>query len=1207
VWAKNTLYGVGGTKEKPTKAATGRQYVNVLLGDFTDSTFAWYSGRQRLASNPYGPFPYGSSAADDQAANLRWFNFLTIGDSISPFSPDSSIVGSLSNFYFDFTYKKCWWYGTVAYGSGGRTRTASRSGTAPATAYLQAVITACDATVNYYQGGAMNNLIVVHPGPGQEESGDTGDIWSMSMTGLALTSGEGSISRCIACPQNAQLGVFAHELFHQVGGPDLYDYGYSGTPYGEWSLMDNGSWNGIVEGGDSPAFPGALLTYDINGYIHTGIDGWLTQTDSISSARLGDGEYTIAALDSAGEARRSNVTTGTRLWRIRNNTFRDSGQTFFVELRNRTPPYERGLSENGLIITHIDTRMSGGSRFNDGPPTVKYYYAWVEQPGFNPNLNYAAGDSTFPRTPSNAAYSANDISGGGYTENAIDSLTIPNCKSNRGALNGAGVGNGPWIYDISSEGPTMTFKVARTGFAISNPLVAYNAATVKDPLIGGMANNNNSMLDPWEEDSIIVNLRNNGTAITAGAACSLYVVDGGAGNWATVKTPGWVTVGGGAIPLDGSGVSLATTINISKDVPKFTDIVFGYKFRSTTPAYTTDGQFTLRVSGFNIVKVYDFVNVAPQGTSGFANRIQPADIAIYKDTMYVANAQLNLAAWGTRIHKVKLNTTNNPLLTSDTVGSLNNMVSSHNVNKYLGGIDVDNSGKLWWTCQDSVFGSNRNNVRINSFRAPNVSWGGTPMKRVRGLGIGPLTIDTVGVDCMPGDSVMLYFQNYYDAAAAGSGAESLWVTSRVTGVGLGVRTKAWAFQDSAWGATSYGGANGYSWWNGRALDYDGSNVWTSSVWMNILMRRNVTISGTTAPIIETMPGPSSYGVYGTYGMALESTDSLGVQYAPAGTVTYVRGLKGTRHYMYCASMDEGKVYKVDITGWMLPTPPDSMKVVDTGSDNVITWWKSNVDVQKIPQYIVYRQAPGATTPPTAADELARVQHVYGAGISNSYTDVGGGTKAAYVYSVKSVNFYGEGSWGASVNASPLAIEDVNFTSAPVINGVTLEWATVSGYNSYKWLIKRSTDDQDYQVIATVPGSAPSPYGQKYSYTDQVETAGIYYYQLYDGNGTLKGKLSATVGKTPLNYELSQNCPNPVGRGSTKISYALKSPGKVSLVVYNVLGEQVRTLDNGTRPAGFYDVSWNGADDHGQQVSNGIYFYKLISGNFQSTKKLTVLK
>ncbi|HAD81922.1 TPA: hypothetical protein DCG35_05530, partial [Candidatus Edwardsbacteria bacterium] len=262
-WSTDMLYGVGGTKENPTKAASGRNYMNMVLGDFSDSTFAWYSGTEKAGQNPYGRFPYDATATNNHAlANTKFFWFLAFGDSISPYVPDSTGVGGMSNYYYDFTYKKCWWYGSVsAIVATGITRAnAVASGGAPSSTYYTPALNGADASVDYDQdnNGVADGLILVHPGPGQEESGDTRDIWSMSMTGSFGTRDGVTISKLIVCPQNGQLGVFAHEMFHQIGGPDLYDYGYSGTPWGEWSLMDNGSWNGI-EGGDQPSFPGGHL------------------------------------------------------------------------------------------------------------------------------------------------------------------------------------------------------------------------------------------------------------------------------------------------------------------------------------------------------------------------------------------------------------------------------------------------------------------------------------------------------------------------------------------------------------------------------------------------------------------------------------------------------------------------------------------------------------------------------------------------------------------------------------------------------------------------------------------------------------------------------------------------------------------------------------------------------------------------------------
>ncbi|MDO9026754.1 MAG: immune inhibitor A, partial [bacterium] len=1175
------LYGKDQTKLSAAKAASGRQYMNVVLGDFSDSTFAWYAGTEKAGQNPYSPFAYDHSAANNHAlATANWFNFLAYGDSIAPYVPDSSKVGSMSNFYYDFTMKKCWWFGTVSpVIATGITRVNSVSGDAPSSTYYTAALNGADATVDYdnNDNGVADGLILVHPGPGQEESGDTKDIWSMSMTGSFGTRDGVSIGELIACPQNGQLGVFAHEMFHQIGGPDLYDYGYSGTPWGEWSLMDNGSYNGN-NGGDKPAFPGGHLQYDVDGHIETGIDGWLTagaagNTDSISSAYRGDGQYTIAALDSSGEARRGHPTSGIRLWRLRNMAFRDSGQVFLVELRNRTPPYEEGLPENGLIITHIDTRMGGGSRFNDGPPTVKYYYSWVEQPGINPNNAYAAGDSSFPRSCANAAYSAQDISAGGYAENAIDSLSIPNCKTNRGTGNGGG--NGPWIYDVSVEGPTMTFKVARTGFAATAPLVGYQSSVVLDPVMLYTANNNNAMFDPWEYDSVKVTVINTGAAITAGAQCSLYVTDGEA--WATITNPGWKNLGAGTIATNGTAQSLTFAVSIKKDAPKFYDITFGVKIRSSAPSYSGTSYFTQRISGLAIVKTYDFQDIRVGGTT-WDWRLMPSSVAVLADTVFIANANLDHATFASRLYAVRKNTTNNPLLPADTIRSINNRGSVHVATKYAGGIDIDNAGQLWISLQDSIYGFNRATTVNNAFRMPNVSWGGTPMLRIRGVAMGPAVIDTIGPDPLPGDSLWTYWQNY-DAYS-----ESLIVVRKPAS---GTTTKVQGF---SWNETAYGASTsgvGGQWWNGRALENDGSSIWTSSVWLNYLIRRNP-VNG---QLIDIMSGPSSYGVYGTYGMGMEATNAAGVPYAPVGTAAYVPYAVGNKHYLYCASMDEGKVYKVDVTGLVAATPPDSVKVtILTATSNRIDWWKANDNTQKVKSYNIYRQPLGTTTPPTSGDLLATVNNVYGGPTTHTYTDNSAkGGKAAWVYTVNSANYYSGGTWGASVNAPAQAVELTSFAASTSDNSVTLQWATASELNNYQWIVKRSADGVNYQDVATLEGAGTNPYGKTYTHTDVVAAEGIYYYQLYnvnsDGHQSLSGQLIETVGRIPVTYELSQNYPNPVGRSATKVAFALKNPGKVSLVVYNVLGEQVKTLANDTRKAGFYTVTWNGTDDNGRQVSN----------------------
>lgn len=92
----------------------------------------------------------------------------------------------------------------------------------------------------------------------------------------------------------------------------------------------------------------------------------------------------------------------------------------------------------------------------------------------------------------------------------------------------------------------------------------------------------------------------------------------------------------------------------------------------------------------------------------------------------------------------------------------------------------------------------------------------------------------------------------------------------------------------------------------------------------------------------------------------------------------------------------------------------------------------------------------------------------------------------------------------------------------------------------------------------------------------------------------------------VNNSLLNNYPNPFNPQTT-ISYNLKSDSNVSLNVYNMLGQKVRTLVSGEQRNGSHSVVWNGKDNRGNSVSSGIYFYKLKTDSFTSTKKMVLMK
>ena len=95
-------------------------------------------------------------------------------------------------------------------------------------------------------------------------------------------------------------------------------------------------------------------------------------------------------------------------------------------------------------------------------------------------------------------------------------------------------------------------------------------------------------------------------------------------------------------------------------------------------------------------------------------------------------------------------------------------------------------------------------------------------------------------------------------------------------------------------------------------------------------------------------------------------------------------------------------------------------------------------------------------------------------------------------------------------------------------------------------------------------------------------------------------------ETPTSFSLSQNFPNPFNP-STVISYALPTNSFVSLIIYDLLGREVKTLVNNDQNSGTYKVQWNGENNFGSKVSSGLYIYTIRSGQFNESRKMVLLK
>jgi len=152
----------------------------------------------------------------------------------------------------------------------------------------------------------------------------------------------------------------------------------------------------------------------------------------------------------------------------------------------------------------------------------------------------------------------------------------------------------------------------------------------------------------------------------------------------------------------------------------------------------------------------------------------------------------------------------------------------------------------------------------------------------------------------------------------------------------------------------------------------------------------------------------------------------------------------------------------------------------------------------------------------------------------------------------------------------------------------------SGYSSESWSVlssalslAKNTITQNYSATISAADSLENAKNNLTTAINNLVTTGI---DEDNSNSNL-----------PKAFVLSQNFPNPFNP-TTKIDYSIPQSGHISLKVFNLLGQEVKTLFNGFRNAGSYTVKFDGTG-----LGSGIYFYKLQTNKFTSIKKMLLLK
>ncbi|MCH7521018.1 MAG: T9SS type A sorting domain-containing protein, partial [Candidatus Marinimicrobia bacterium] len=139
-----------------------------------------------------------------------------------------------------------------------------------------------------------------------------------------------------------------------------------------------------------------------------------------------------------------------------------------------------------------------------------------------------------------------------------------------------------------------------------------------------------------------------------------------------------------------------------------------------------------------------------------------------------------------------------------------------------------------------------------------------------------------------------------------------------------------------------------------------------------------------------------------------------------------------------------------------------------------------------------------------------------------------------------------------------------------------------------------------QVVDLLPGSAPlviTDYREEFPYHLKIVAGSASY---------VESTTEEILASLPAAFALKQNYPNPFNP-TTRLEYSVFRPARVSLKVYNILGQELVTLADGWQDLGHYTVVWNGRDRFGSQLASGIYFAVYTAEGRSMTRKMVMMK
>jgi len=276
--------------------------------------------------------------------------------------------------------------------------------------------------------GYVDNIMVIHAGEGAEFNGPIpGHIWSHAW-GISRQTRDGVYIQSYstepeywATPGDMRPGVYAHEMGHTMGLPDLYDRDDSNGAsegIGEWSLMASGSWNGVSMYGDSPAR----------------LDAWSSEQLGWLQPQTATGTVTMRNLPAVASSRAASA------WKVYPNGGTSGSEYWLIENRQRTGT-DADIPGSGVLVWHVDEAMSGYFDQNDDE-THKLVdleeAAGVQSMDADSDRGTAA--DPYPGTSGNRTFNASSVPNSNLYSGAA-SLVVVDSVSDSGANMTARIGS----------------------------------------------------------------------------------------------------------------------------------------------------------------------------------------------------------------------------------------------------------------------------------------------------------------------------------------------------------------------------------------------------------------------------------------------------------------------------------------------------------------------------------------------------------------------------------------------------------------------------------------------------------------------------------------------------------------------------------------------------------------------------------------------